>query len=174
MEGPDRRRYSGILTRAARRPAPTDNRNLFRVKGRIRMRILRAAVFFVVISVVSQVFAAELFAAELNVKVIDPQSAAVIGAQVSLVKASNSALITTQYTSTEGIATLAVPGGGEPYQVRVLAPGFAIETADVSAHADAVTVQLKLAPASETVVVTATRNPVPEGAAGADVAALNN
>jgi len=138
------------------------------------MRILRAAVFFVIISVVSQVFAANLFASELKIKVIDPQSAAVIGAQVSLVKASNSALITTQYTSAEGIATLAVPGGGEPYQVRVLAPGFAIETADVSAHADAVTVQLKLAPASETVVVTATRNPVPEEAAGADVAALNN
>src|ERR1700722_11565448 len=174
MEGPDRRRYSGILTRAARRPAPTDNRNLFRVKGRIRMRILRAAVFFVLVSVVSQLFAAELFAAELKIKVIDPQSAAVIGAQVSLVKHGDTTLFATQSTSAEGIATLAVPSGGGAYRVRVLAPGFAIETADVSGHADNITVQLKVAPVSETVVVTATRNPVLEEAAGADVAALNN
>jgi len=138
------------------------------------MRILRAAVFFVLVSVVSQLFAAELFAAELKIKVIDPQSAAVIGAQVSLVKHGDTTLFATQSTSAEGIATLAVPSGGGAYRVRVLAPGFAIETADVSGHADNITVQLKVAPVSETVVVTATRNPVLEEAAGADVAALNN
>jgi vitamin B12 transporter len=138
------------------------------------MRIVRAAIFFVVVSVVSQVFAAKLFASELKVKVIDPQSAAVIGAQVSLEKHGDTTLLATQPTSAEGIATLAVPDGSGAYQVRVLAPGFAVEMVDVSSHADAITVDLKLAPAAETVVVTATRNPVPEEAAGADVAALNN
>jgi outer membrane cobalamin receptor len=135
------------------------------------MRVVRSAVFFVVIC---QVLAAALFAAELKVKVIDPQSAAVIGAQVSLVKAGDTTLLATQTTSAEGTATLVVPSGGGAYQVRILAPGFAIETVDVSAHADAITVQLKVAAASETVVVTATRNPVLEEAAGADVATLNN
>ena len=58
--------------------------------------------------------------------------------------------------------------GAEHYQVQVLAPGFAAETVDVSSQAE-ITVNLQLATASETVVVSATRTPVPGEAAGADV-----
>jgi vitamin B12 transporter len=139
------------------------------------MRAFRTAA---VVFAFASTFAAQLFAAQLKVKVVDPQSAAVAGAQVSLLKPGDSALLATQSTSAEGVATLTVPGGG-PYQVRVLAPGFAAETADVSSRdisslTAAITINLRLAPASETVVVTATRSPVPEEAAGADVGILNN
>ena len=58
-----------------------------------------------------------------------------------------------------------------PYQIQVLAPGFAAETIDVSSQAE-ITVRLRLATASETVVVSATRTPVPSQAAGADVDTL--
>jgi len=136
------------------------------------MCAFRAAVFFVAVSVVSQVFAADL-----KIKVVDPQAAAVAGAQVSLVKIGDSAVVATQSTSAEGIATLAAPGAG-PYRVKILAPGFAVETADVSSRdvtsGAAITINLRVAPASETVVVSATRNPVPEDLAGANVATLNS
>ncbi|MGA8428891.1 MAG: TonB-dependent receptor [Candidatus Sulfotelmatobacter sp.] len=140
------------------------------------MRSFRPVVtfFFIVVST----FATELFAAELKVKVVDPQSAAVRGAQVSLVKPGNRVLLATQSTTAEGATIFTLPGTG-PFQLRVLAPGFAVEVADVSAHdissvTNEMTINLRLAPAAETVVVTATRTPVPEEAAGADVASLNN
>ncbi len=55
--------------------------------------------------------------------------------------------------------------------IQVLAPGFAPETAKVSSQME-FTVSLRLATASETVVVTGTRTPVPGEAAGADVDTL--
>src|ERR1700724_3781408 len=108
-------------------------------------------------------------AADLKVNVVDPQSAAVAGAQVSLLRASK--VLATQSTSAEGTATLRTSGAG-PYRIQVLAAGFAGETIDVSSQPE-LTVKLRLAPASETVVVSATRTPVPSQAAGADVDTLS-
>jgi outer membrane receptor protein involved in Fe transport len=61
------------------------------------------------------------------------------------------------------------------YRVQVLAPGFAAETVtlDLSPTAGTTTIKLRLATAAETVVVTATRTPVPSQAAGADVDTLS-
>jgi len=108
-------------------------------------------------------------AAEIRVKVLDPQSAAVVGAQVQLRGQSNSVLVGDEVTSPSGVAIFHPIGEG-PFQVRVLAPGFAAETVNAAAT---VTVRLQLAPASETVVVTATRNPVPSESSGAEVATLS-
>src|SRR5579864_2886292 len=116
------------------------------------------------------VLTAAASAADIKVKVIDPQSAAVPGAQVSLLRENDGKVLATQSTSAEGVATLPTPGAG-PYQIQVLAPGFAADTIDVSGHTE-ITVTLRLAPASETVVVSATRTPVPGEAAGADVDSL--
>lgn len=110
-------------------------------------------------------------ASDLKVKVLDPQSAAVAGAQVSLLRAGESTVLATQATSAEGATVFHTETAG-PYQIRVLAPGFAAETVDVSSQAE-VTVNLRLASASESVVVTATRTPVPGEAAGADVDTLS-
>jgi vitamin B12 transporter len=109
-------------------------------------------------------------AADVKIKVIviDPQSAAVAGAQVSLLRESR--IVAAQNTSAEGTATFHLPDAG-PYRIQVFAPGFAAETIDVSSQTE-LTLRLHLATASETVVVSATRTPLPTESAGADVDAL--
>jgi vitamin B12 transporter len=119
-------------------------------------------------------------AADLKVKVVDPQSAAVAGAQVALSSKCAQTALEVVTTSSEGIA----PFGGlriadQPsnhclLHLQVLAPGFAPQTEDVTARQEAVTIRLNLAPASETVVVTATRTPVAAGETGASIATLEN
>jgi outer membrane cobalamin receptor len=118
------------------------------------------------------VLSAAASAADLKVKVVDPQSATVAGAQVSLVCAGgeSKALLARRNTAADGTVTLITPAG-RPCQLRVLAPGFAVETIEVSSQAE-ITVRLHLAIAAETVVVSATRTPVPGEAAGADVDTL--
>jgi vitamin B12 transporter len=128
-------------------------------------------------------------AADLKVKVIDPQSAAVAGAQVSLVVweiavspgaiegtyegMTHHSRARTAATSAEGIATFNdLPNGS--YQVQVLAPGFAPYKEIDPGHAEHMTIQLHLAPASETVVVTATRTPLPAEETGVSISTLEN
>ncbi|MGA8621247.1 MAG: TonB-dependent receptor [Candidatus Sulfotelmatobacter sp.] len=118
-------------------------------------------------------FLAAASAADLKVKVVDPQSAAVPGAQVLLLEDRSPTHPGVELTSAEGVATFREIGAG-PHLIRVLAPAFAVETEAVPDRADSVTVQLRLAPASETVVVTATGTPVEASSAGADVAILNH
>lgn len=112
-------------------------------------------------------------AADLKVKVVDPQSAAVSGAQVSLFSKATDTPLKIATSSAEGIATFSELSRGS-YQIQVLAPGFAAQAEDVAAHSDVVTIQLHLATASETVVVTATRTPVQAGETGSDVATLED
>src|SRR5579863_4174914 len=129
------------------------------------MRALCASfLFFVTLAAAS--------AADLKVKVIDPQSAAVAGAQVSLFSKGNNTALKIATTSAEGIATFTLTAGS--YQIQVLAPGFASDTEAVPAHSDVVTIQLRLATASETVVVTATRTPLPADESGASISTLEN
>ncbi len=118
-------------------------------------------------------------AADLKVKVIDPQSAAISGAQVTL--SSKCALSQGVATSSaEGVATVpglpiedARPNCGCPFHIRVLAPGFAPYSEDITACGpDLITVQLHLATASETVVVTATRTPAPAEETSASISTL--
>jgi vitamin B12 transporter len=126
--------------------------------------------FRIFLSVVCLLAAAS--AAEIKIKVIDPQAAVVAGAQVWLFEGQATARPAVQVTSAEGLAIFRGMGSG-PHQVKVLVPGFAVETTTVSAKDDSITVQLHLATASETVVVTGTRTPVPGEDAGADVASLS-
>jgi outer membrane cobalamin receptor len=118
------------------------------------------------------VFLVAASAAELKVKVIDPQSAAVPGAQVSVLEDKTASHPQVELTSAEGVAVFREIGAG-PHQIRVLAAGFAVGTMALSDTVDSATIQLRLAPTSQTVVVTATRTPVEASSAGADVAALS-
>ena len=122
----------------------------------------------VVVSVFLVLFSLAASAAEIKIKVVDPQSAAVGAAQVSLLKSGT--IVATGITSAEGVATFQDSGGAT--QARVLAAGFAPETADLSTQAE-LTITLHLAPSAETVVVSATRTPVLGEAAGADVETLS-
>lgn len=125
---------------------------------------------FVLLGVVLS-FSLAAAAADLKVRVVDPAGAAVGGAQVSLVGTSDGKTLATQNTSAEGAAAFRVPGEGS-FQIQVLAPGFAAETVQVSSQVE-ITVSLRLATASETVVVSGMRTPVPAQAAGADVDSLS-
>ncbi len=111
--------------------------------------------------------AAVASAAEFKIKVVDPQSAAVAGAQVVLLDKDTP--VEVEFTSPEGVAVFHVAQGG--YQARVLAPGFAPRVAQVAG--EELTVQMQVAPVAETVVVSATRTLAPADDAGANVTTLN-
>lgn len=135
------------------------------------MRLLCASFLLLVVPV------ALASAAELKVKVIDPQSAAVSGAEVSLLTKSSDTQPETVTTSPEGIASFPASSGefsSGNFQVRVLAPGFAPLTEDVPAHPDLITIKLRLAVASQTVVVSATRTPVIAEESGSSISTLQN
>jgi vitamin B12 transporter len=110
--------------------------------------------------------------AEIKIKVVDPSDAAVAGAPVQLLQVGKAALVGAQSTSAEGLAIFRETASSS-YRVQVLAPGFAVELVNLSATAETTTIKLRLATAAETVVVTATRTPVPSQAAGADVTTLS-
>ncbi|HXZ41285.1 MAG TPA: TonB-dependent receptor [Terriglobales bacterium] len=132
----------------------------------------------------SQVFGSILIlalaasAAEIKIKVVDPQSAAVNGAQITLwrpgvlARQNGGAPLAIVNTSAEGLAVFHNVAQGA-YRAQILAPGFAVQTVDISSSSELTTVQLKLAPAAETVVVTATRTPVPGETSGSQVESLS-
>jgi vitamin B12 transporter len=111
--------------------------------------------------------------AEIKIKVVDPQDAVVAGAEVQLLKLGKPVAV--QSTSAEGLVIFREAASGS-YRVQVLAPGFAAEmvTVDLPPTSEVVTIKLRVATAAETVVVTATRTPVPSQAAGADVDSLSS
>jgi vitamin B12 transporter len=111
-------------------------------------------------------------AAEIKIKVLDPRSAVVAGAQVVLIPQGSKTPAAVTITSAEGLAVFREAASSH-YQVQVAAQGFATGTADLSPGTGELTVQLRLAAAAETVVVTATRTPVPTEAAGAEVETLS-
>jgi len=108
---------------------------------------------------------------EIRIKVVDPQSAPLSGAQVQLMPTAGTAPKALQITSAEGLAIFHSACASN-CRVAVLAPGFAAQTIDVSSSAEQITVKLAIAPAAETVVVTATRSLVPSESAGAEVETL--
>ena len=111
-------------------------------------------------------------ASELTVKVVDPQSAAISGAQVEIYAENSTRPAAVQSTSAQGIAEFrnATPTAS---RVHVLAPGFAEQWQSLEpgqARQDStVTIALHLAAATETVVVTGTRTPVPNDESGASI-----
>lgn len=118
-------------------------------------------------------FASAAAASDLKIRVVDPQSAAVSGAQITL-SASGVPVrpVGTENTSPEGLVLFRNVNSGS-YRVQILAPGFAVQTIDVASPAELITVKLNLAPAAETVVVTATRTPVPSEDSGSQVDTLS-
>jgi vitamin B12 transporter len=111
-------------------------------------------------------------AADLKVKVLDPQSAVVAGAQVIVLQPDRSAPLDVATTGADGTATIR-SSASAALRLRVLAPGFAPSTVDVETPRESLTVQLQLAASAETVVVSGTLSPMPEQESGVSVSALN-
>jgi outer membrane cobalamin receptor len=126
-------------------------------------------------TVVSLVFlSAALFASDLRIRVADPNSAAVSGAQVCVFPADASTPAAVLDTAGEGIVLFSGLANGR-YRVQVLAPGFAPQTANVNVPQESTfVVKLDVATASEIVVVTATRTPLPKQESGASVSTLES
>jgi outer membrane cobalamin receptor len=111
-------------------------------------------------------------ASDLTVRVVDPQSASVPGAQVELFALNSTRPVAVRTTSAQGAAKFRdAPAGG--LRVRVRAPGFAEQWTPVSPPATELTVALQIATQTETVVVTATRALTPEIESGASVDSLS-
>jgi outer membrane cobalamin receptor len=110
-------------------------------------------------------------AAELRLRVVDPQNAAVANAEV-VVLGSGETTVGVGRTSARGESVFQVTDGN--YRVRVLAPSFAVseEELQVSGNAQR-TIQLRLASAVETVNVTANGVPASGEDSGAQVATLS-
>jgi len=118
------------------------------------------------------VFLSSSASAEIKIKVVDPQDAVVAGAEVQLLEVGRSVPLAVHSTSAAGLAIFP-EAPSNAYRVQVLAPGFAAQTLDLSASTESVTIKLRVATAAETVVVTATRTPVPEQETGSSVSLLS-
>lgn len=117
---------------------------------------------------------ASLFGADLKIKIVDPHSGGVAGAQVSLQPSGDSTPLAVLSTSGEGVVSLNGLSDGQ-YRLQVLAPGFAPLTSDITVpQPSTFTVHLAVAGTSEIVVVTATRTPFPEQESGASVSTLES
>lgn len=113
------------------------------------------------------------FAAELHIKVVDPRSAAVAGAQVSLYRRGEATPLQVRSTAGDGEAVFHLDND-RPIRVQVLAPGFAEGWSDAEPSASSqILVKLHVAAASETVVVTATRTLVSEQETASSVSLLS-
>src|ERR1051326_8281671 len=111
------------------------------------------------------------FAAELQVKVVDPQGAVVSAARVTAYVNNSDIAAAVAETRGDGVAHFTgLAGGG--YRVRVLAKGFAPAEADAT-NDETVTVRLSVASAAATVVVSAERTPLPTDQSGADTSSLD-
>ena len=123
-------------------------------------------------------FASAASADDLKLKVLDPQGAVVSGARIALWRSAGNrqpgsgSPLAIQNTSAEGLVMFHDLARGL-YHLQVLAAGFAAEPLDVATPAELISVTLKLAPAAETIVVTATRNPIPEELSGSQVESLS-
>lgn len=118
---------------------------------------------------------AACFAADLKIRVVDPNSAGVAGAEVRLLREADHTPVRVQSTAGDGTVTLRIPDHATGYLVEVFAPGFSPATATVpEKQSDELSIPLRLSAVTETVVVTATRTPVVREEAGASVDTLEN
>ena len=109
---------------------------------------------------------------DLHIKVVDPHSAAVAGAQVSIYRQGEASALQVRSTSGEGEALFHVDNA-TGLRAQVLAPGFAVAWSEVANSSSATLITLRVATASETVVVTATRTPTPEEETASSISLLS-
>jgi vitamin B12 transporter len=129
------------------------------------MRTLRAFVLLLA-------FTGAVFASNLKIKIVDPQSAMVGSARVSLYRKGETKPSAIRLASGDGQLELRGLERGS-YRIQVLAPGFAPESQDVEVGQESsLILHLKLASVSETVTVTAAATPATGSQTASDVSTV--
>jgi outer membrane cobalamin receptor len=98
-------------------------------------------------------------AADLRVRVTDPNNAVITGAHVAVYQ--HGRVVAVQTTSAEGLAVIKGLSDAD-YRVEVLAPGFAVFSAPVTQGETSVDAKLSVANVASTVTVTGAKTPLPE------------
>src|SRR3954465_3184594 len=130
-------------------------------------RLALRALFFV------SLLSSSLFASDLKIKVLDPQSARVAGAQVTITRAADKVVAAVRVSDSRGEGSAALANGS--YRIQVLAPGFAAATSSATVPSDSpVELKLSVLATPETVVVSATRSPTSVDESGSIVETLNS
>src|ERR1035437_7028470 len=111
-------------------------------------------------------------ASDFKVLVESPSRERVSGVQVSLFRIGDNAGVGVQTTAGDGTATFPHLAAGQ-YRLAVLAPGFAEQSLQVSiAQTETLSIELKLATTSQTVVVSGTATPATAEQTGTSVGVL--
>ena len=112
-------------------------------------------------------------ASDLKITVQSPSGERVSGVQVSVFRGADNAGVATQTTAGDGTADFPNLADGD-YRVVILAPGFAEQSQQISLpKTQAFTVELNLATAPQTVVVSGSSTPATPDVTGASVGVLD-
>ena len=114
--------------------------------------------------------ASSALAADLHVRVTDPNHAPVAGAHVALYEGQR--VIAVQTTAADGTAEFHDTANAQ-YRVEVLAPGFALFSTSIDGTTERVNATLSLANVNTSVNVTATRTPLPSEDLPVSTSSLN-
>ena len=111
-----------------------------------------------------------VLAADLRVRVTDPNNAVVNGAHVAIYEGGR--VVAVQTTAADGSAVIRSLDGD--YRAEVLAPGFAVFSAPVSVRGDSeLDAKLSVGNVASTVLVTATRTPLSGESTPTSISSLN-
>ena len=133
------------------------------------MRTIRA---LFLLALVSAALVFQLSASEIKIQIVDPHSALVGSARVTLYGQRETAPIAVRSATANGVAEFHDLQPGH-YRVQVLAPGFALATQEITLEQTAsLTLHLKLATAEQTVSVTAAATPATGAETGSNVSLI--
>ncbi len=135
------------------------------------MRTIRA---LFLLALVSAALVFQVSASEIKIQIVDPHSALVGSARVTLYSQQKSAPIDVRSATANGVAEFQGLQPGH-YRVEVLAPGFAPQTQQITLEQTAaLTLHLKLATAEQTVSVTAAATPATGAETSSDVSIIDS